>query len=238
MAAYLPAKAPSYAAPFSWTGFYIGAHVGWGWGWGWGTVKWSDACPLDSHHACIITEPGPAGRYSLNGFLGGGQLGYNLQSGWAVFGVDADAGWTDIKGSGSCVLGRKCSSKIDALGTITGRFGGAVDHALVYLKGGGAWVHEKHTVTDGSNSVGDNDSGDVVIQYISDSSSQTRWGWTVGAGVEYAFTSHWSGKLEYNFLDFGKDTIVLPKNSFQSDLRQTIQTVKLGINYRFGGPGY
>jgi len=228
IAADLPAKAPVYAAPFSWTGFYVGAHVGWGWG----TGKWSNDCMLDALGACRIEKgPEPASSYSLNGFLGGGQIGYNWQSGWAVFGVEADASGTDIKGSGDCIRGRQCISKIDALGTITGRFGGAVDHALVYVKGGSAWARRHDTVS----VLGDEDDA----SFISQSWSQTKWGWTVGGGVEYAFAPNWSGKIEHNFLDFGKDTVALREPFLlwvQADVQQVIHTVKLGVNYRFGGP--
>ena len=203
-AADMPTKAPMapvYAAPFNWTGFYIGAHVGAGWS----TKEWS-----------LASSGEVFANYNLNGFLGGGQIGYNWQSGWAVFGVEADASWTDIKGNAFCVE-FQCSSKIDALGTIAARFGGAVDHALVYVKGGGAWVHDKHTLSSDSESFSD---------------SKTRWGWTIGTGVEYAFAPNWSGKVEYNFLDFGKGTF------FDGDagIRQTVHTVKFGINYHFGEP--
>ncbi len=200
-AADMPAKAPAYAAPFNWTGFYIGAHVGAGWS----TNKW------------FLENGFVDANFNLNGFLGGGQIGYDWQSGWAVFGVEADASWTDIKGNASCDGLDQCSSKIDALGTITAKFGGAVDRALVYVKGGVAWVHEKHTF-------------DFVL-----SDSDTRWGWTVGTGVEYAFAPSWSGKVEYNFLDFGKDHFSL-SDAREFDIRETVHTVKFGINYRFGGP--
>jgi outer membrane immunogenic protein len=203
-AADMPRKAPQapyVGAPFNWTGFYIGAHVGAGWS----TKEWSE-------------EGFPVANYNLNGFLGGGQIGYNWQSGWAVFGVEADASSTDIKGgthSGPHTL----SSKIDALGTVTARFGGAVDHALVYVKGGGAWVHDKHTIVD-----------------LELTESKTRWGWTVGTGVEYAFAPNWSGKVEYNFLDFGKANFFGDVFEGGLDIRQTVHTVKFGLNYRFGGP--
>jgi outer membrane immunogenic protein len=188
--------APYMAAPFNWTGFYVGAHVGAGWS----TKEWS-------------SEGVTVANYNLNGFLGGGQIGYNWQSGWAVLGVEADASLTNIKGDFFAF-----SSKIDALGTVTARFGGAVDHALVYVKGGGAWAHEKHTIE-----------GEI-------SDSQTRWGWTVGTGVEYAFAPNWSGKVEYNFLDFGKANFFGDVVDGGVDIRQTVHTVKFGLNYRFGGP--
>jgi len=231
MAADLPAKAPAYAAPFSWTGFYVGAHVGWGWG----KNEWSDRCALQDDLTCTHPIAGPAGSYNLNGFLGGGQVGFNWQSGWAVFGVEADASWSDIKGSGPCDVLQQCSSKIDALGTITGRFGRAIEHALFYVKGGGAWLHEKHTIENPNIGPSSN------AQW--DSTGDTKWGWTVGAGVEYAFAPNWSGKVEYDFLDFGKDTQAFVRSCHACtsvgdnlNLRQTVHAIKLGINYRFGGP--
>jgi outer membrane immunogenic protein len=197
-------KAPPYVAvPFDWTGFYIGAHVGSGWA----TTEWSE-------------EGFTEGNYNLNGFLGGGQIGYNWQSGWAVWGVEADASLTDIKGGSICFGELLCRSKIDSLGTITARFGGTVDRALVYVKGGGAWMHEKHTIT----------FGDEFAE------SKTRWGWAFGTGVEYAFAPNWSGKVEYNFLDFGKSGFFADVFGEPLDARQTVHTVKFGINYHFGGP--
>src|SRR5262245_38187774 len=106
-AADMPVKAPVYAAAFNGTGCYIGAHVGAGWS----TKEWSEVGIVFAN-------------YNLNGFLGGGQIGYNWQSGWAVFGVEADASLSDIKGS---FFDFGISSKIDSLGTVTARFGGAVD---------------------------------------------------------------------------------------------------------------
>jgi outer membrane immunogenic protein len=218
-AADLPRKAPGpvpYAPPpfFSWTGFYIGAHVGAGWG----TKEYSDFADTG-----VLIFSGPLGSYTVNGFLGGGQIGYNWQSGRLVLGIEADASWADIKGSGFIFPVSPISTKIESLGTITGRIGGTIDHALIYLKGGGAWVHEKHSI-DGFTT-----------------SSKSRWGWTVGAGVEYGLTPNWSAKIEYNYLDFGRKThtfaeIEDPGDSISWDVRQTIHTFKFGVNYRFGAP--
>ena len=214
-AAHAADLAPVYKAPppvvapvVNWTGFYIGAHVGGGWG----TSEWS-APSLGSELPIGVGGP----NYNVNGFLGGGQVGFNWQTGWVVFGVEADASAADIKGSGACLVFLTCSTKIDALGTITGRIGGTVDHALLYVKGGGAWAHEKNSISE-----------DV---FSTISSSKTRWGWTVGGGVEYAFTPNWSGKLEYNFIDLGKERLNFVGDSL--DVRQTIHTVKVGLNYRF-----
>ena len=67
----------------------------------------------------------------------------------------------------------------------------------------------------------------------------------VGAGVEYAFTQNWSAKIEYNYMDFGtvrSSNVVCspnlfgcvgPGGTFNEDVKQTVQIVKGGINYRF-----
>jgi outer membrane immunogenic protein len=221
-AADLPTKAPVYkapvaAAPFSWTGFYVGGHVGYGWG----RKDWTDFADPVQH----TSIPGPDTRYHTNGFLGGGQVGYNWQS-----------GWTDGSGKGSALGGSclqqddGCATKVEAFGTIAARLGVAVERSLLYVKGGAAWVHEKHTT--GSHS-------DPELQW-SGTTSETRWGWTIGGGVEYAFAHNWSGKIEYNYLDFGKDRVSFaftPTQSFAAsgDLQQTMHVVKFGLNYRLGG---
>src|SRR5689334_19123708 len=92
----------------------------------------------------------PFSQNSRSGFLGGGQIGYNWQSGWAVFGVQADIAGTDIKGTTPCgviVNFLSCTSKTDWLATVTGRLGAVVlDRGLVYVKGGGAWMNTDHRV--------------------------------------------------------------------------------------------
>ena len=69
-----------------------------------------------------------------------------------------------------------------------------------------------------------------------------RWGWMVGAGWEYAFSGNWSGKIEYNYLHLGKDAdslcSVVSGPCQDLELKQHIQLVKVGINYRFGGGRY
>jgi outer membrane immunogenic protein len=220
-------KAPApvaVAAPFSWSGFYIGAHAGGGWG----TKEWSD--PFFSTKQVLFPPGVGGGSYNINGFLGGGQIGFNWQSGWVVFGAEADASWTNMKGNGACFFGDvNCSTKVNALGTIVGRIGGTYDRVLLYILGGGAWVREKHTATAVSGGI----DGFTVA---SSSTSSTRWGWTIGGGVEVAFTPNVSGKLQYNYMDFGNKTHEFAFDEGDSigfRIRQSIHTVKVGLNYRF-----
>jgi outer membrane immunogenic protein len=208
---------------FSWTGFYIGAHAGAGWG----TKEWSDPFFSGKVIQPIGFSSLTLANYGVNGFLGGGQIGYNWQSGWVVFGIEADGSWTNIKGTGICFfVAKNCSTKVSALGTVTGRLGGTVDRVLLYIEGGGAWVREKHTA-----------SLPVGLDGFTLSDSGNRWGWVIGGGVELAFAPNWSGKLEYNYLDFGKKTydFTLPDGDGVSvRIRQSMHTVKVGLNYRFG----
>lgn len=139
--------------------------------------------------------------------------------------------------------------KTDFLATFTGRLGYAWDRLLLYGKGGGAFAHDKYrlasTVT-ASVATTDRDcftsEGGVGCSFTATrsflfNSSQDRWGWTVGAGLEYAFSGNWTAKIEYDYLDFGTKRVSFIDaggfGSFDVDVRQRIHEVKFGINYLF-----
>lgn len=238
----MPVKAMPVAAPLSWTGFYVGAHAGGGWG----NNNWSDF--IDPVFG--TSTPGPDANYRVSGALAGGQIGYNWQTGWTVFGIEADASWANIKGSGNnspqlagngCLNFSDyngCTSKIEALGTITGRVGAAFDHALFYVKGGGAWAVTKHTASAYFATL---DPGfNLIKNDVSGNTNQTRWGWTIGAGVEYAFAANWSLKAEYNYINLGSERVnftYVPNPDLTSaasgNAEQILHVAKAGINYRF-----
>jgi outer membrane immunogenic protein len=225
MAADMPIKMPTYrSAPtevFSWSGFYVGGHLGYGW-------SSNDWKVDDSINLFNI------GSGTINGALGGAQVGVNWQTGPVVLGVEADFSLADMSGetcnftlAGSFL----CSSKVERFGTITGRIGGAFDRTLLYLKAGGAWVRDTHTL------------GIVFGTKAEDTTSKTKWGWTGGAGVEHAITHNWSAKLEYDFLLFGTERYtfdfptIQPTAPVNTEIKQRIHTVKLGFNYRFDWSG-
>ena len=184
---------PPVAPPWNWAGFYIGAHVGSG-------------MALSN-----VNDPsGPSifgdGVHSP-GFFGGGQVGYNWQAPGSslVWGIEADASLADFDGTNTCyaVSGTftsfNCRTHTDAFGTAAGRVGwafGPSGRALAYAKGGLAWEH-------GSENIVANDSLAPGISGGTSNTTLASVGWTVGAGVEYALTPHWSVKAEYDFLDFG-----------------------------------
>jgi outer membrane immunogenic protein len=237
--------APPMVAPapvYSWTGCYVGAHVGWGWG-------------HNSHTQTSFSSHFPQNRISqgagvnTNGALFGGQVGCNYQfAGWSpwqggnwVVGVQGDFAGTDINGKGQDPFGdgdEHISVKTEWLASVTGRIGVTAwnNQALFYVKGGGAWARNQWDLT---NTVLEFDQNGLF--------SETRSGWTVGGGVEWTLWSpNWTAFVEYNFYRFndGSTATTTPGNcgtscTFQSG-RQEINAVKVGVNYKFNwfGGGY
>jgi outer membrane immunogenic protein len=200
-------KAPVYVAPgFTWNGFYVGINGGYGWG----HSDWNN---------------GAAGSISMNvkGAMVGGTLGYNFQTGNFVFGIegDLDASW--INGSSGAGLAGApcgapgCETKNTWLGTGRGRIGYAFDRFLPYITGGAAFGNIKATAANGG------------------SVDKTHLGWAAGAGVEWAFASAWSAKIEYLYADLGHVTCDATTCGGGADTEVSLKTnmVRLGVNYRF-----
>jgi outer membrane immunogenic protein len=113
------AKAPAYIPPpFTWTGFYVGANVGYGWSDGRGTL-FPGGIPV---------------RGDGDGFFGGGQIGYNWQFNQFVFGAE-----TDIQGSGADDTFAPWKFSNPWFGTLRGRAGFALNNILVYGTAGLAY---------------------------------------------------------------------------------------------------
>ena len=233
-AADLPAKAPAvypvHAPVMNWTGLYIGGHVGSGWG----TVS-SD---LGLAQLGLLGGGTLAvGSGNVNGVLYGGQLGYNWQIGGWVVGIEGSISGADIDGSAACLATIPCSSKTNMIATVTGRIGGLMigSNLLGYVKGGWAW---KDTDYDLNFST----AGASIVA----SASETRSGYVVGAGFEYNFSPNWTGFIEYNYMDFGRDDIAFnvattPALGFPatitSGIDDRLHVLKAGVNYKFWGGG-
>src|SRR5262245_51695990 len=234
-AADLPMKAPPAVSPpvFNWTGFYLGAHAGWGWG-------DTDSTILEANNN--LFPQGSVNTQEFDGVIAGGQIGYNYQMGQWVLGVEGDMSWSDLHGSnrheGILLANRHTVTDVNVnwIATVTGRLGFVAGPALFYAKGGAAFADFESTTNSFVTSTG------VVNQTLS--GSETRTGWVVGGGIEYAFGNNWSIKGEYNFLDFGTERVTRSGTNFATNTPVTafrdndthIQLVKFGINYRFGGP--
>jgi outer membrane immunogenic protein len=122
-------------------------------------------------------------------------------------------------------LGGPCAST----GWLAGRIGYAWDRWLGYVKGGAAWAHDTHRIFN----IG------IVPEVLDAAATVTRWGWMVGAGIEYGLAPNWSAKIEYDYMDFGTDRVTFTRAAgapFALDVEQKVSLVKAGINYRFGAP--
>jgi outer membrane immunogenic protein len=230
-AADMPAKpvykAPPMAASFSWTGFYLGGHAGYGWG----DESW---CRTGGIGPNGCTTPVPGQNYANvdpKGWLGGVQAGFNWQSSQFVFGVEGDVSFTGMDGNGPFRTFNStyvANSDVNYVATLAGRLGIAFDRALIYGKGGFAWMDEDNWIVNTT-------AGTVFAR-----TNSVRTGWVAGAGIEYAIADGWSAKAEYNYMDFGSDTKTIAGSTGGGGtgpvtIDHTVQVVKFGVNYRFGG---
>jgi outer membrane immunogenic protein len=225
-AADLPAriytKAPPIAVAYDWSGFYLGVNAGLGLG----RSPTSLATPRTLESASAIV-----GR---EGAIGGGQLGYNLQFGTWVLGVETDIQAASMRDNRFCgdectpITGRAYTvdQRLNWFGTTRGRIGLATGPVLSYVTGGFAYGGVN---TDVATVLGPNLS--------SGSFNQTRTGYTYGSGVEASLGGNWTGKLEYLYLNLGTQsggfgTGPFP-GIFNSEIREHI--FRAGLNYRIGG---
>ncbi|MCZ8316454.1 MAG: porin family protein [Phreatobacter sp.] len=150
---------------------------------------------------------------SANGPLIGGTLGYNYQINQFVLGVEADLAFAAA--TGRLAAAPAVSHSTNMLGSLRARAGFAVDRALLYVTGGLAVQ------------------GAALAANLGPLEKYTRAGYTLGAGVEYAFTPNWTAKIEYGYYNFGTRAATVNFPTLRSD----VHTVKIGVNYLFStGP--
>jgi outer membrane immunogenic protein len=205
----MPVKAPPpvEALAYNWSGFYIGAHGGAGFG-----------------EKCFTSGGSDDGCHDSDGWLAGGQVGVNWQTGQFVFGLEFSGSFADITGDHASlqVPAFQYSSDINSIFLATGRVGLAFDRLLLYVNGGGAWVREELT---------------AVGPVVSDSVKKNRGGWTVGAGLEYGLSPNWSIAAQYNYIDLGDKSVNFVNNQFTAQADQQLHLATVRLNYRFGGWG-
>ena len=195
-----PAPVFSAVPVFTWTGFYVGVNAGYGW--------------QDSNDGSVFvpggTIPGVAGGGTIvygddngDGFVGGGQIGYNYQIGSFVVGLEGDIQYADFGGDDRFDFDRDGIAdddfnNSDWFGTVRARAGVAFDRALIYATGGFAFADDAT-------------------------------GWTVGGGLEYAFTNNLSAKVEGLYVNLDQDD-----NFLGIDNDAEFGVVRAGLNFRFG----
>jgi outer membrane immunogenic protein len=211
-------RAPALVAPtLSWTGFYIGGNAGYAW----------------SDQTLTVSGAASSGsiKSTLNGFIGGGQIGYNWQApNNFVFGVEADIQGSSAKDTSTgtlTILGVAVSttstSKLDYLGTVRGRMGYSYYGSwMLYFTGGWAYGGANSTVTG---------TGGGVSVIATGSRSRTD-GWTLGGGVEWMLSPNWIAGVEYLYVNFSGNSATTAGVTFSTnDL--TANIVRGRISYKF-----
>jgi outer membrane immunogenic protein len=250
---------PAMVEVWNWTGFYLGGNAGYSWG-----RANSDVTYFSALTGLPIVPPAgsiTSSRTNMDGAIAGGQAGYNWQTANWVWGVEADIQWSDEKsrggfncaaalGGGPCLPGLTflpagatgtsltLDQHLEWFGTARLRGGWlASPRVLLYATGGLAYGSIKSTGT----LTGVGFPGPAVAVTSIGSNTDTRVGWTVGAGIEGMITQNWTAKLEYLYMDLGNysTTFTLapaaPINArVDSSFRDHI--LRAGINYKFGGP--
>lgn len=240
-------KGPAYMPAPSWTGWYIGGNAGWVGSANNGirnTGTDTGGGGLGSFIAAGAIPTSVSSSYS--GFIGGGQIGYNWQAGYWVFGLEADIDGISAKSNatvgpvtvpGFVPITTTYSREIDWLSTFRGRIGvTAAPSFLLYATGGLA--------------VGEVKIGNALLcptcappsateAGTANTATNTSAGWTVGAGAEWMFAPHWSLKAEYLYVDLGNHSSAITYtyganvSTLTSTVRDTVNIARGGINFKF-----
>jgi outer membrane immunogenic protein len=201
-AADMPGRFPaplSIAPAFNWAGLYAGLNAGYGWG----TADWNSSLGT--------------GTSSPGGSLLGGTVGFNMQTGAFVYGVegDIDASWMrDSSSTGPTCGAAGCGVQNSWLGTARGRVGYAFDRALFYVTAGGAFT-------------------DVQMSAGGTTATANRAGWAAGLGLEYAVLGPWSAKVDYLYADLGSAGCGVSACGADTTVNFKTSVIRLGVNYRF-----
>jgi len=255
----MPAPLPVVAPVWNWNGYYIGINGGYSWGKAGRDLSFFN--PV-TRVGIVTTGAGSTRDSNLNGALFGGQVGYNWQTSSWVLGFETDLQWTGQRGSATalcaaatlaCLPGltfvpagafgtaATVDQKLAWFGTFRGRIGVAViPSLLLYATGGAAYG----TLNTDLGLAGFTPNGTPIA--FTESSGDTRFGWTVGGGIEAMFYREWSAKIEYLYMDLGSvsNSAVFPTAAgiigigASMNARVTDNVVRAGINYRFSDGPY
>ncbi|WP_155955215.1 TonB-dependent receptor domain-containing protein [Rhodomicrobium udaipurense] len=199
-----------------WTGFYLGAHLGYGYGTTKGTTTAADG-------TVTTNATQESADQDLANILGGAQVGYNYQFGnGIVLGVEADFSRTPMADYREVIsteaeilttrkmLQSRTDYTFDWLSTLRARAGYAFDNLFVYGTGGVAFLKETEERMQYRSNIASSSypAGYYTETFFSEKADNVRTGFTVGAGAEYAFSRNWSLKGEYLFADFGAEDFI------------------------------
>lgn len=216
---------PMVATVFDWSGFYIGINGGGGSS----RNCWS---LVDN----VVNGPfNPALNEGCNNATGGtvgGQIGYRWQAANWVFGLEGQGNWANFSGSNADASFANWNhhTRMDSFGLLTGQVGYAWNNVLLYVKGGAAVTGNKYER--------------IFTGVLRSSADETRWGATVGAGLEIGFAQNWSIGIEYDHIFTGNNNVAttfVAGSGFTgyhatSSISQDVDMGLVRLNYRFGGP--
>ena len=241
-AADLPARMappPVAAVPiFTWTGFYVGAQVGFAFSDNNDNNRFfgNDTFVGPDGFTYAVDNNGFFNDDNDDGFTVGGHVGYNFQFGSFVAGVEGDIEWVDIGGNNNGFSMTRVATgetfafsrgnDLDFIGSIRGRLGYAIDRTLLYVTGGVAFA----------NFDDNRDSFAFNSPFFDNGNDDTEWGWTIGVGAEYAFTNNLTARIEYRFTSFDRDNNnrFFVNTAFDRDNNADFHAVRLGLSYKFG----
>lgn len=218
----LPGNAPVLPSPGKdWSGLYGGLHAG-----GiWGRNEWENGGGAFTPSVLMGHFPGASAPMGL---LGGAQMGYNVQHGPWVAGLETSLSAVQLASYAQCGANNAtrgnfvCENGVNSIGSVSARLGRSMGHVLLYGKAGAAWIDTSSAVYNPAVFGGHGVTGG------------THWGWMLGGGVEYALTQKLSAFLEYNFYDFGDQGLTFTRGMDvgTASLRQRLEAVRMGLNYR------
>lgn len=221
-AADLPSRKgppPAVYAPapiFTWTGFYVGLNAGVG---------------INANSSQLGPLMNSSGQ-SDPAFTGGGQIGYNWQTGAMVLGLETDINYLGASNSDSGSMFGGNGSSAGYLGTVRGRVGYAMDRFMIYATGGLAYGSSNTP-----SSMAGLDAFGAPHLLSNMGGTSTSVGFTIGGGVEYALSQNWSIKAEYLYVDLGSTTAnyydALSGALVPSTMGNREHIIRAGVNYRF-----
>jgi outer membrane immunogenic protein len=258
MAADLPVKAPVYKAPvevpYDWTGFYVGLNGGYSWG--------RSATDFTVAGVTVLSTTQNLNGWVFGGQAG---YNWQFNRIW-LFGLEGDIQASGQKGTlafptgtigpicpGPAAVALPCTTtvttgtfeqKLPWFGTARARFGFLPgDRVLLYVTGGLAFGEVETDATANSTTTTAFTGQPPIATTLASataSANTTRAGWTVGGGGEWVISGPWTAKVEYLHVDFGTISNTFAAfggfGSVATSSRVTDDIVRVGLNYRFGGP--
>jgi outer membrane immunogenic protein len=242
---YKKAPPSPVVAVYNWTGWYAGVNGGYSWDNSTGSLVAFTTAPAAASFAPAVAAGGTPSFLGAKheGGFGGGQVGYNWQQSYWLVGLEADIQGASIGGTstigfpgGGGIVPSVSTGRdhVDWFGTFRGRAGVTYNSFLFYGTGGLAYGGVRSSVT--------NIFTPGTAGTFAGSASNTIAGWVAGAGVEWGFAPNWTVKAEYLHIDLGHSNVTMadPVNfpiSFATyRFHHELDTVRVGVNYRFGGP--